>query len=204
MPILKQSESTYTPPPEGTHPARCYGMISLGTQPVNNPNYKPSFTCLLQFELPNETIERDGKRLPLSVTKFVGAHLGRPNKPSKTTEFLVSWRGKKFTDEEWNKFDLANVVGAPCLLSIVHETKNGQTRESISSIMPLPKGMTLPPQFNPSIKYEIEEGRNAKFQALPEWIQTMIGKCLEWTTPPAPVHDEPEHADANEDTSVPF
>lgn len=125
MPVLKQSERQFVPVPQGTHPARCYAMISLGTQPANNPKYSDSFKVVLQFELPNEQIEmQDGTRRPMMTSHFLSAYLGSPKKPSRTNEFLTAWRGKPFTAQELAGFDLAKVVGAPCLLNIIHETKD--------------------------------------------------------------------------------
>lgn len=203
MPIARQGESTYTPVPPGNHPARCYGCVSLGTQPSLNPKFKPNFKVVLLFEFPNESIEIAGVKKPMSTNTFLNAYLGSPSKPSNTAKFLTAWRGRQFTEDELKGFDLAKVVGAPCLLNIIHETKDGKTRETISTISPLPKGMGLAEQVNKSVIYEIEQGRDAVFQALPEWMQKMIGNCIEWNMPSAA---EAPQADAHDegDSSVPF
>ena len=202
MPILKQTTSTFTLCPAGTHPARCYAMISLGTQPSNNPAFKPTFKVVLQFELPNESIEVNGVKKPMMTSHFLSAYLGSVKKPSKANLFLTSWRGRPFTETELAGFDLSKVVGAPCLLNIVHEDRNGQPREVIAGIMPLPKGMTVPPQFNKSLIYEVEQGRDAMFQTLPEWIQNMLAKCAEWN--PAVVDTGEEHHSPIDPDDVPM
>ena len=207
MPIIKQSENSFTLLPPGTHPSRCYAMISLGTQPSKNPQFKPAFKCLLQFEVPGETIQVSGKDKPMMTNHFVTAYLGSVKKPSKTNLFLTSWRGRAFTETELAGFDLAKVVGSACLLNIVHENRNGQEREVIASISPLPKGMTVPPQFNPSVVYEIHQGKDDVYRNLPEWVQGMISNCLEWSAPPAAAAID-EEADATVsatgDGDVPF
>ena len=201
MPIIKQTESSYTPAPEGTHPARCYSMISLGTQVSANPQFKPSFQVVVGFELPNEAIEINGEKKPMAVSQFLNAYLGSPKKPSKTNLFLTAWRGRAFTESELAGFDLSKVVGASCLLNIIHEVKDGKTREKIASISPLPKGMTMPPAQNKPIIYEVEQGRDAMFQKLPEWTQNLISKCIEWNSPAiaAEAHTEEETSE-----DVPF
>ncbi|WP_396954015.1 phage replication initiation protein, NGO0469 family [Neisseria gonorrhoeae] len=41
---------------------------------------------------------------------------------------LKSWRGRDFTPEERDNFDLRNILGKPCLLSIAHqESSDGKT-----------------------------------------------------------------------------
>jgi len=185
MPVIKQSEKTYTPVPPGSHPARCVSMISLGTQAGNNPKFKPSFQVVLGFEFPNEQIEINGEKKPMMVMQFMNAYLGSVSKPSKTNLFLTSWRGRQFTPEELAGFDLAKVVGAPALINIIHEEREGKTREKIASISPLPKGMGMAGAVNEPVIYEIEEGRSDKFKALPEWAQKKIEQCEEWMHPAA-------------------
>ena len=203
MPIIKESESKYTPVPVGNHVARCYGMVSLGTQQGKNPKFQPSFQIALMFELPEEVLEINGEKKPMALTKFLNAYFGSPSKPSKTAQFITSWRGKPFTEQELKGFDIAKVVGATCLLNVVHAVKDGKTREEIASVSPMPKGMALPAAVNIPVVYEIEQGRDAVFRGLPEWMQKMIEKCEEWSRPSPAAVAEPE-PEATEEESVPF
>jgi hypothetical protein len=144
----------------------------------------------------------------MSISHFLSAYLGSTKKPSKTNLFLTSWRGRPFKPEELAGFDLSAVVGAPCLLNVVHEEKGGKMRENIASISPLPKGMTMSGQINPKVIYEIEQRQDKVFLALPEWMQKMISQCEEWNTPaPQIVSDNNPHSEPPEDDdgdSVPF
>ena len=206
--IIKQTESTYTPVPAGAHVARCYGLVDLGTQPSTNPQFKPQRKGLLLFEIPGETITNGTETRPMGISQFLNAYLGSSRKPSKTALFLTAWRGKAFTEQELQGFDLANVVGAPCLLNIVHEEKDGKVREVIASISPLPKGMVCPVMVNKAVKYEISQGKNETYNNLAPWQQTMISKCLEWTTPQGEDADSDIDAAAaeidNKDSQMPF
>ena len=204
MPILKKSESNFTPVPVGVHPARCYAMVSIGTQPSRNPKYEPSFQVVLQFEFPNEQIEIDGVSRPMAMSQFLNAYLGSPNKPSNTNKFLSAWRGRAFTEAELDGFDLSKVVGAPGLLNVIHEQKDGKTNAKILSISPLPKGMTMSGQLNPPIIYEIEQGEDKTFQSLPEWLQKMIRTSAEFNKA-ARAHEAPPASPAEpESDDVPF
>jgi hypothetical protein len=51
-------------------------------------------------------------------------------------------RGRAFTDSELMGFDLESLIGLPCLLNVVHVTRDGTTYSNVSSVMRLPKGMT--------------------------------------------------------------
>jgi len=61
-------------------------------------------------------------------------------------KFLVSWRGKQFTPEELQGFDLEKVIGAPCLLQVLHNRSQDGQRvfANVDNIMPLPKGFPKP------------------------------------------------------------
>ena len=57
-------------------------------------------------------------------------------------KFAGDWRGKAFTDEEANSFDVTKFVGANALLNIEHKTSaKGKVYAKIRSAAPLMKGM---------------------------------------------------------------
>jgi hypothetical protein len=147
-----------------------------------------SFKIVLLFELPNETIERDGKTAPLTINKEYTLSLG---KKSVLRKHLETWRGRPFTDDELKGFEVSNVVGSSCMASIIHVPRQDGTgvRDRLESVTAIPKGYPAPPQFHESVKYEIEQGRDAGFQKLPPWLQTKISGCVEWNG--GPVESEP-------------
>lgn len=200
MPVAKESGGNFIPVPAGNHPARCFGCVSLGTQ--DGGIYPAAFKILLMFEIPGETIERDGKQQPMSVNKEYTLSL---NEKANLRHDLDSWRGRPFNADELKGFEVSNVVGVACLLNVIHRprVKDGQMQARIASISPLPKGMTVPEIFNPKIKFEVEDGRSDTFNKLPEWIRKKIEGCEEWISPAdAPPPAKPvEDADSD---SCPF
>jgi hypothetical protein len=73
---------------------------------------------------------------------------------------LESWRGKAFTDDDFsgsNRFNVKNILGKSCMLSIVHKVNDGTTYANISGIGALPKGMTAPSQVNKSVYFSLEK-----------------------------------------------
>jgi hypothetical protein len=108
--------------PEGSHIARCIKLIDIGTQ---KGEYEGKATVrrqlIITWELPNELIpngELAGK--PFGVSRFYTASLGEKAALRKDLE---NWRGRKFTEKELLGFDLKAVLGAPCMLSVVHTEK---------------------------------------------------------------------------------
>lgn len=196
MPVAKEAK-TYDPAPAGTHIARCYGCVSLGTQ--HSEQFADTFKVLLLFELPHERLQsQEYGEKPMTISKEYSLSLG---KKSNLRKHLDSWRGRSFSEEELKGFEVSNVVGAACQITVVHSTSgNGNTYAKIESITGLAKGMSCPPQEHASIKYELEHGKNDVFKNLPEWIQKKIESCEEWkpqeaASAPAETVQQPEEDD---------
>jgi|SRR5688572_3506945 len=176
MPIATQGSGTFTPAPAGTHLARCVGVISLGTQPANSPQFKPSFKVMLVWELPDEMVPE--KNVAMTVNREYSCFL---SEKANLRHDLESWRGRPFTKEELDGFDVANVIDAPCMVSVIHKTSAKKSiYAQVTGVMQLPKGVTPKPRVNELVRYEIEQGRDTTFNSLPKWIQDKIASCQEW------------------------
>lgn len=179
MPIAKNSGGDFTPLPAGSHVARCFAVISLGTQ--QSPMFPSSFKVMLMFEVPGETISIDNKPMPMTIQKEYTLSL---SEKSNLRRDLQSWRGREFTAKELEGFAVETVVGVPCMLSVIHKANaQKKTYANISSISGLPKGVQCPAQVHKSIKYEIEQGGDETYNSLPEWIRKKIAICGEWSQP---------------------
>jgi hypothetical protein len=199
MPVAKAS--TFTPAPEGTYVARCFACISLGTQ--HSERFADSFKVMLMFELPEEMIETPDGAKPMVVSKEYTLTL---SPKSNLGAHLNSWRGRAFTPDELKGFEVSNVVGAPCQITIMHKkSEAGNIRADIAAITGIPKGLKVPDQWHKSIKYEIEHGKSEVFTALPEWVQKKILGCEEWKPSTVkPQTPEPIDPGPEDDDSIPF
>jgi len=195
--IVKETGSDFKPCPAGTHLARCYGVIGLGTQPTNNPTFRETFKVLLMWELPNERLENGD---PFTVSKEYTASLGEK---ATLRAHLQSWRGKPFTAEELKGFHLDKLLNVPCMITVTHDqNNNGKVYAKVASVTAPLKGTVVPDLTNKPVHYLIEQGRDKVFEALPEWIQRKISQCREWNVDAPATHD---HAPEPElDPSVPF
>lgn len=174
-----ENTSDFKPVPSGTHPARCFGVIDLGTQIPKNTSYKPSHKVLVLWELPHEVYEVDGKTVPMTTMKRYTLSV---NKKATLRKDLDSWRGRGFTDEEAKAFQVANLINAPCMLSITHTPKDDGPGVwvNIASVSGIPRGMQVPELTHKRVHWELEQGKDATFNALPEWMRDVINKCVEW------------------------
>lgn len=106
---------------EGIFDGVCSKIIDLGTQ--YSEIFKNSAHKIRIFwEIVGETIEINGEQMPRLVSKEFTLSL---NEKSKLRQALQSWRGKAFTAEELQGFDLKKVLGVGCQLR--SSTKRGAT-----------------------------------------------------------------------------
>ena len=173
--IINEGASTTIPLlPEDVYPAVCNMLIDLGDQ-YSEKFDKLSRKVLIGWELPGEVLE-NGETRRLSNT-----YTASLNSKGNLRKDLISWRGRDFTVEELKKFDLRNIVGAPCMLSVIHREGQNGKYDAIGGIMKLPKGMPTPTLSNGFTILDLdEEGVEEKMEALPEWIQSRIKESETW------------------------
>ena len=185
--------------PAGSFAARCYQIIDLGHQTFEwKGEAKVAPKVRITWEL-NEMMQ-DGR--PFSISREYTASIGDKANLRKDLE---AWRGRPFSAEELRNFSLENVLGAPCLLGIVHKPSkdNSKVYANVGSIMALPKGMACPELVNPAVKFDIGTFDQKVFDGLSSYVQKKIlmSKELEENgIPQASSQDEP----VIEDETVPF
>lgn len=188
--------------PIGSHVARCFGIVDLGTQ-TSTGKYgtKSEHRLLLQFEVFGEdddgsplVVERDGKQLPMTIKQQFKVSL---HPKSKLRGFLASWRGRDFTEEEAKAFDVSKLVGVYGLLNVTHSSKDDRTYANINSISPLPKqlAVTKPAGVHSPVIFNLDEPDMDVFNEFPEWLQNTIRQAPEWAGKPAPAAVEEETDD---------
>ena len=160
--------------PSGTHIARCYSMIHIGTVEWEwQGETKHSDKIRLSFELPNEMRDFGGEEKPMVISKEYTLSL---HEKSNLRRDLEGWRGKSFTKEELNRFDVTNLLGKSCNVSIIHKnSKSGNEFAQIGSISGISKGTKCPEQINESFIFNYEDNFNAEWlEQQPDWIQDQI------------------------------
>jgi len=192
--LVKSSDGggAFAEPPEGTHLARCVKIIDLGTRESEyNGEKRSRREVVIAWELPDELIpkgEAAGK--PFVVSKFYTASL---SEKATLRHDLEKWRAKSFTPEELKGFDLKAILGKACMVTVVQKEGGKRRVEGVSSV---PKGMTVPPQVNPSVYFSTEpdEFDQNVFNALSAGFQKMIMESPEYQqlqgTPPADKLDD--------------
>ena len=143
MPIIaKDSRKEFTPAPEGLHQAVCVDVVDMGLQSTPWGD-KQKVDLRWQLDAKDETTNR-----AFIVTRRYTNSL---NEKATLRQHLEAWRGRKFTGEELQGFDLEKLIGVNCQVQIVQELSDqGRIFANIQAIVPLGKGMT---KIRPSEDY---------------------------------------------------
>lgn len=184
----------------GTYSAVCCELIDLGMQ-YNEAWKTSSRKVLIGWEVVGETVNVNGEPQPRIFSKTYTASL---NEKAALRKDLNAWRGRPFTEEELRAFDLKSIVGAACMLTIVHQTsQNGKTYANLASIGGIPKGFPKPSiTVEPTI-YDIDESDPAVVSTLPAWIADIIKASPSYTERVAsysPLQELPDE----DDGALPF
>lgn len=178
MPKATNRGGDFSPVPAGIHHAICYGIIDLGTQP--SQMYAPARKVLLIWELPHERSDfKDSetgaiKNMPRAISKEYTLSTGTKSNLRKELE---SWRGKPFTAEEAQEFEVGVLAGKNCQVNIAHRPSKDGTKiyANVVSIVPLGKGMSPQTPENELLIWDIPKSGPITFPVgMPEWIQTKI------------------------------
>lgn len=162
--------------PEGSHLARCITVADLGTQTSDfNGEVRSRRALWVQWELPDEA--RTSGQFAGEVFR-VGQIYTRSLHPKASLRAdLESWRGRSFTPDELKQFDIAKLLGAPCLLQV---GRNEKGRAKVGAVMSVPKGMVAPPQVNALLLLSLDAYDPNVFAELPKGIQGMIVNSPEY------------------------
>ncbi len=209
MSIIPKSSGSSAPKqvtPAGSHVARCYGMIEVGTvEQVYQGETKKAHKVIIDFELPLETsVFREGEpEKPFVISKEYTLSF---HEKSTLRAHLSSWRGKPFTDAEAANFDITKLVGVPAMVNVIHKASADGTKTyaNIASISPMPKGLVCPEQVNESRVLAYSAWNQEVFMGLPEWLANKISETPEYKAKFAMPNNQSIGLDVIEEDSNPL
>lgn len=173
--------------PVGSHVARCYLLVDMGEQ-LSDGKFGQSVQhkIRLGWEVFGEdetgaplTVEIDGVQRQMTIGKTYTLSL---NEKAGLRKDLISWRGRDFSAEELEGFDITNILNVYCMLNITTSEKDGKTYTNISAITPLPSSMkNLKPQPDHDVvTFNLDEPDWQVFEALPDWLSDTIKKSPQY------------------------
>jgi hypothetical protein len=167
--------------PAGTHVARCYQIIHIGTiVDTYQGEEKLVNKVRLVFELPLETADFGKGEQPFSIGRDFTLSM---HEKSGLRAFVQSWLGKAMSDSDAAKFDIGTLLGKEAMVSVMHRTANtGRTYADLKGASPLAKGMACPPQVNAAFLLDYDsQDFDLRFKMLPEWLQNKVSSSAEFS-----------------------
>jgi len=170
--------------PAGTHQARVYRFMNLGTRLQQyqgvDKDYKDTLINIT-WELPNELHEftkknADGtettEKKPIVVSREFTLSMGSKSNLRPIVEGII---GTTLTDDEAYEFDLESLVGMASLVTINHkESSKGNTYAKLVSTAPLIKGMEAPEAVNKPEIFDVKTATKEEIEALPTFLKDKI------------------------------
>lgn len=157
----------------GVYTAISSSIIDLGLQ-RNEQFGKTQRKFMLVWIIIGEEVEINGEKQPRTISKEYSFSL---NEKSTLRKDLQAWRGKSFTEEELQAFNVVNILNKACQLQIILEEKNNKKYNNIAGIMSLPKGSQVE-ELTDTYYFDMEDDNTwANFNKVPSWIQEKIKKA---------------------------
>jgi hypothetical protein len=161
---------------------------------------------MMQFEVHGEDesgpLKTDNDE-PMSISKNYTLSLGEK---AGLRHDLQAWRSREFTEEELKGFNLKNVLGAWCMLTVTKERgRDGKEYTNISGISPVPKALktSLPEPHNDLAIFSLDAPDFALFESLSDRIKAKIEASPEWKGLSKPKANTPNFHDIS-DEEIPF
>jgi len=168
--------------PAGSHTARCFKMIHIGTvedmyegKPRVQNKVRITFEVLDEFRVFKE---EDGEQ-PMLIDKEYTVSF---HENANLRRDLENWRGKGFSPEELEGFDITKLIGAYAMISITHmKTKKGVPYAGITSISGLPKGLAKPKPVSDNFIFDYNENFSTEaVEEFPDFIKDKIKASREY------------------------
>lgn len=169
--------------PAGNYVARCYSMVHIGTVTEEFKGKTKQFNKVrITWELPTEIRvfdEAKGEQ-PMVISKEYTLSM---YEKSNLRKDLESWRGKAFTEEQAESFDVTVLLGKPCMINIIHDVskQTGNEYATISSISAMPKGFECPKQVNQTFEWNFtDKWDEIALDGFPDFIKDKIKSSAEY------------------------
>ncbi len=197
-------------PPVGTHIGRVIEIIYLGTQKVTwKGQDKELFKVRIKWELPlkKHVFKEGDKEKPFVVNSEYTLSMGSKANLRPIVEGII---GVSLKDEEANAYDLDDLLGQSCLVSITHKEGESGKYVIVNTTSPLMEGQTCPPPFNAIRILSFDKWNEEFFTSLPDFIKDKITSSKEYKkmkglVPVVSATDDMEYpADEHNSSEIPF
>lgn len=176
--IVKENGGADIPVLEaGVYTAYSTALVDLGVQ-RSEKFQKDTRKFRIIWTIKDEEIELNGEKYPRTISKEYSFSLGDKSTLKKD---LQAWRGKPFTAEELQGFDLTTILNKACQLQIIVEEKDGKHYNNIAAIMALPKGTIVEVPKGGIVFDTYNSDTWANYENIPKFMQDRIKQAINMT-----------------------
>jgi hypothetical protein len=164
----------FKPIPAGVYEARVVKIAELGSQKAKAPYDKtpegkpkgPSNKVSVTFEIPDQTIEIDGKKVPRLAFKMMTASMHEKAHLSK----IAASAGLS------GAFDSSELLGTVVSLTVTNKESNGRIYANVDAIAPVSArvAVTVPEAETEFVEFSFDNPNIEVFNSLPEFQRNMI------------------------------
>lgn len=165
----------------GLHPAICYAIIDMGVHQESFKGNPPKNVQKVKFcfefpTLPKEVFHEEKGPQRLSIMQDYNLSSGEK---STLMKMLKQWRNVQAIDLAK---DLPAYLGAPCVIQVVHSTKDGITYANIgqAGLMVMPPMQALGEPENPKVFFDTDNFSWPMFHSLRKFVQEKLRSSMEW------------------------
>jgi hypothetical protein len=184
--VESNQSKTFKIVPAGSHLARCYRIVDLGSQKTE---YMGETKVQRKIMVGWELFGEDDTGMPLVTDD------GRPmgifknytlswSENATLRKDLQSWRNKPWTDAEARRFDLKTILNNYCMLNVIHREVGGNVYANVATISPVPtliKQAGLPKPVNQNQLFTLAEPDMELFETFGKGLKEKIMNSPEWT-----------------------
>ena len=195
--------------PDGIQAAICSDIVDLGYVETTWEGVTKSKPMIRITFLLDEKIPAQWEHPHANTTVNVGALkpdlVGRPfgvsrrftanlHEKSSLRQFLKTWRGKDFTPEELDGFDVEKLIGVPAAITIVHNQNGGKWYANVEVASKLPKQWAAPQIPDDYVRIKDREPKEERDEPEPEPVAAGVsfgrGPDADFSGEPIPGDDE--------------
>lgn len=143
MAIMASKGSSFETCPAGSFAAVCCDVIDLG---MVKSDYQGKIKAQHKVCIVWQIDEAQASGKPFLPRKRYTVSL---HEKATMRKDLESWRGRAFTEDELQGFDLEKLIGVGAMISVVQAAAKGNVYANVTAVMRPPKGLT-PPAIEPS------------------------------------------------------
>lgn len=178
----KNTGGSYDPIPEGAYPARIYQIIHIGTIPGYQGQLQNKVRITFEFPTELKVFKEENGEQPMVLSQDYTLSFHEKAGLRKVID-ACDPKALKTVGEDGlvEEYDIENLLGKACLVTVVHKDgKEGAVYANIANCTIMPKGMTCPPQINPSTSLSYDSFDHEYFNKLPKFLQDKIKSSSEY------------------------